>query len=112
MIKTIDNVRYSSKAGTLVGESDGVKLMHNKAGRYFLFDGEKITPMSYEGAKDWAWHHEGYEHFEVPKKTETKSNLSLYVRDSTIIKLQQNRAKTTESIGEAIDRLVELYLEV
>ena len=104
-------------------------LYRKKIGEYFLYGqggpmtryavsaglnswsgGEKIIPLDYAAAQEWAQEHlsgEEYERiFGAVVEDDSKRSITLLLYTSTIEKLRRESSKTGEPISDIIDRLV------
>lgn len=139
MKKIINNKLYDTETANLVGDWDNgyytndfnfcsETLYQKKTGEFFLHGegnalskyavshgnstsgGEKIIPMTYEEARDWAERKLDSDDyiatFGEPEDDDSKQRLCLYLASTVVDRAKKEAAKKAISISEYISRLV------
>lgn len=106
MKKIINGKVYDTNTAKLIGSWDAETLYQKKTGEFFLF-GNRIMPLSYDSAREWAEEHLDVEDyinlfFAESKGDDSKTRLNLYVSTSVAASLKNEAAKRNISIGDFI----------
>ena len=103
---------YQKKTGEffLYGFGGAASRYAESCGQNEWCSGEKIIPLSFEKAREWAEENlDGDDYLEIfgePEEDDTKQQLCIYLRKDTIEKLKRQSAEQSITVSEVIERLV------
>ena len=110
-----DNGKYTNDFGyfseDLYQKRTGEFFIDGYGGAFTKYDGiEKITPISYTEAQEWAEEHlDGDDYIEIfgePEEDTSKRTISLSLTESTISKIKQGASKAGVSMSEYIEQML------
>lgn len=119
-----DNGRYGRDFGrcfeTLYKKRTGEFFLHGEGGPLSKYKescglnescgGEKIIPLSYEKAQQWAEEHlDGDDYIKIfgePEEGDEKAELHVYISKATITKIKQAAGKAGVNVSEYIEKLI------
>lgn len=119
MKKVIKNKVYDTTTAHLSGNSPNGTLYQKKNGEFFIYttsNGEKITPLSYTGAQEWAAQNLTDEEYKrlftmpMPEENTELYHLNAYIKKTSYMKLRRAASQTGQTYGRILDELIEHQL--
>lgn len=109
MKKYINNKLYDTTTAKLISESEQKKIYKKKTGEFFMVEGESLTPISYQEAKDIlkSTDEEAYQKEFISLSAEKTLTFELSAENRQ--KLEELRAQTGKPLGVLINQLIEEY---
>lgn len=103
---------YQKKTGEffLYGQGNAASKYSRSCGLNEWSGGEKIIPLSYDSAREWAEQHlDGDDYIAIfgePVEDDNKTRLNLYISTALAAKLKTEAAKQNISIGDYLETII------
>lgn len=106
MKKIIKGKVYETEKASLVGSSSDASLYRKRTGEYFMYDGERITPLGYDEAARWAADHLPHDEYQAAfgdAEGGDYERLNLFISSSSVSKVRHAAARKGVSLSAFVE---------